>query len=72
MDKTGPFRWNSGRLDVGGGEDAAQQVRTFAPDGVSRIVELALGPNLELDLAAIAPHGVIATYAADMVAPSPQ
>lgn len=46
-------------------EDAAQQVRTFAPDGVSRIVELALGPNLELDLAAIAPNGVIATYAAD-------
>jgi NADPH2:quinone reductase len=46
-------------------EDAAAQVRRFAPDGVSRIVELALGPNLALDLSVIAPHGVIATYAAD-------
>ena len=46
-------------------DDAADQIRAAAPDGVSRIVELALGPNLELDLAVIAPHGVIATYAAD-------
>jgi NADPH2:quinone reductase len=46
-------------------EGAADEVRAFAPDGVSRIVELALGPNLPLDLAVIAPHGVIATYAAD-------
>jgi NADPH2:quinone reductase len=45
--------------------DAADQIRLAAPEGVSRIVELALGPNLELDLAVIAPHGVIATYAAD-------
>ena len=46
-------------------DDAADQIRAAAPDGVSRIVELALGPNLALDLAVIAPHGVIATYAAD-------
>ena len=46
-------------------DDAADQIRAAAPDGVSRIVELALGPNRELDLAVIAPHGVIATYAAD-------
>jgi NADPH:quinone reductase len=32
---------------------------------VDRIVELALGPNLELDLAVLNAHGVIATYAAD-------
>ena len=32
-------------------DDAAEQIRAAAPDGVSRIVELALGPNLELDLA---------------------
>ena len=25
---------------------AAAQLRTFAPEGVSRVVELALGPNL--------------------------
>jgi NADPH2:quinone reductase len=48
--------------------DAASEIRAFAPDGVSRIVELALGPNLELDLAVIAPHGVIVTYAADQAA----
>ena len=46
-------------------EDAAEQIRAAAPDGVARIVELALGPNLALDLAVIAPHGVISTYAAD-------
>ncbi len=46
-------------------EDAAAQIRAAAPDGVARIVELALGPNLALDLAVIAPHGVISTYAAD-------
>src|SRR4029079_1541859 len=42
------------------------QIRTAGPDGVSRIVELALGPNLSLDLAVIATHGVISTYAADV------
>jgi len=46
-------------------EDVAEQIWSAAPDGVSRIVELALGPNLALDLAVIAPHGVISTYAAD-------
>jgi NADPH2:quinone reductase len=46
-------------------DDAADQLRAAAPEGVSRIVELALGPNLALDLAVVAPHGVIATYAAD-------
>jgi len=47
-------------------ENAAEQIWTAAPDGVRRIVELALGPNLSLDLAVIAPHGVISTYAADV------
>lgn len=32
---------------------------------VDRIVEVALGPNLELDLAVINPHGTIVSYAAD-------
>jgi NADPH2:quinone reductase len=44
---------------------AAEAIRSAAPDGVPRIVELALGPNLELDLAVAAPHAVIVTYAAD-------
>ena len=32
---------------------------------VDRIVEVALGPNLELDLAVANPHATIITYAAD-------
>jgi NADPH2:quinone reductase len=46
--------------------DAAEQIRAAAPDGVSRIVELALGPNFELDLAVAAPFAVVSTYAADV------
>jgi NADPH2:quinone reductase len=32
---------------------------------VDRIVEVALGPNLELDLAVLNPHGTVVSYAAD-------
>ncbi len=46
-------------------EDAVEQIRAAAPEGIDRIVELALGPNLALDLAVAAHHAVIATYAAD-------
>ena len=46
-------------------DDAAAQVRSAAPDGVSRIVEVALGANVTLDLAVLAPHGVVSTYADD-------
>jgi NADPH:quinone reductase-like Zn-dependent oxidoreductase len=45
--------------------DLVEQVRTAAPDGVHRVVELALGANLELDLSVLAPHGVVSTYADD-------
>jgi NADPH2:quinone reductase len=38
-------------------------MREAVPDGVERIVELSLGRNLELDLAAAAPHCVISSYA---------
>jgi NADPH2:quinone reductase len=44
--------------------DAADQIRAFAPV-VDRVIELALGPNLQLDLAVLRPHGRIVTYAAD-------
>jgi NADPH-dependent curcumin reductase CurA len=46
-------------------QDAADQVRRAAPDGVHRVVEVALGANLGLDLAVLAPHGVVSTYADD-------
>jgi NADPH2:quinone reductase len=43
-------------------EDAAARIRELAPDGVDRVVEVALKANLELDLAVGATH--IVTYAA--------
>jgi NADPH:quinone reductase len=44
--------------------DAVDQIRAFAPR-MDRIVEVALGPNLQLDLALSGPETVIVTYAAD-------
>jgi NADPH:quinone reductase-like Zn-dependent oxidoreductase len=42
-------------------EDAASAVRAAAPDGVDRIVEVALGANL--DLRVLAQNGTVVTYA---------
>lgn len=44
-------------------EDAAEQIRTAGP-GVDRVVEVALGDNLELDLAVARPGATIVSYAA--------
>jgi len=46
-------------------EDAADQIRKFAPDGVDLIVEVAAGANNALDLAVLRPRGTIAIYAND-------
>ncbi len=46
--------------------DAAEQIRAAAPDGVDRIVELALQANLELDLAVAAPYAHVVVYADDV------
>jgi NADPH2:quinone reductase len=46
--------------------DAAEQIRAAAPDGVDRIVELALQANLELDLAVAAQYANIVVYADDV------
>jgi NADPH2:quinone reductase len=43
--------------------DAIEQIRPFAP--VDRVVEVALGANLGLDLAVSSPQTTIVTYAAD-------
>jgi NADPH2:quinone reductase len=48
--------------------DAAEQIRVLGP--VDRVVEVALGANLELDLAVTRPHGTIVTYAAEPVDPA--
>jgi NADPH2:quinone reductase len=43
--------------------DAEQQIKAFAPEGVDRIVEVALTDNLALDLAVLKPFGSVVTYA---------
>ncbi len=48
--------------------DAADQLRAFAPQ-MDRIVELALGANLELDLAVSGPRTHIVVYAAEATDP---
>ena len=45
--------------------DLAARVREAAPDGVDRVVEVALGANLALDLAVLAPRSTVSTYADD-------
>jgi NADPH2:quinone reductase len=44
--------------------DAAQEIRAFAP-GVDRVIEVALGANLTLDLAVVRTGATIAAYAAE-------
>jgi NADPH:quinone reductase len=44
--------------------DATEQVRAFAPV-VDRVVEVALGANLALDLAVAGPSTIVVTYAAE-------
>lgn len=46
-------------------DDAVDQVRKAAPDGVDRVVELALGANLDLDVAVAAPNAIVTSYAND-------
>jgi NADPH2:quinone reductase len=43
-------------------DDPAAAIRRIAPDGVDRVVEVALDANADLDAAVIANDGVIATY----------
>ncbi|MDT5023752.1 MAG: NADPH:quinone reductase [Micromonosporaceae bacterium] len=50
--------------------DPAAEIRALAPDGVDRIVEVALAANLDLDLAVAAPNAVIVTYATEPTSPT--
>jgi NADPH2:quinone reductase len=45
-------------------EDVVARLREWAPDGVDRIVEVAIAANLATDGAVLAPYGTIATYGA--------
>jgi NADPH2:quinone reductase len=47
----------------------ADRIRTAAPTGVDRILELALATNLELDLAVIRRGGTIMTYSPERADP---
>jgi NADPH2:quinone reductase len=51
-------------------EDAAEQILAAAPGRVHRVVEVALGANLDLDLAVCARNAAVSTYADD--GPPPQ
>lgn len=51
-------------------EDAAAQIRAFAPDGVDLVVEVAPMTNVELDLAVLAPGGSVAYYALSSDSPT--
>jgi NADPH2:quinone reductase len=50
-------------------ENAAEQIRDAAPEGVDLIVEVAPGRNAELDLSVIRQRGTISIYANDGGAP---
>jgi NADPH2:quinone reductase len=50
-------------------EDAADQIRRVAPAGVDLIVEVAAGPNAELDQSVLKPGGTISIYANDGAVP---
>jgi NADPH2:quinone reductase len=50
--------------------DPIAEIRAVAPDGVDRIIEVALGANLELDLAVVAPNATIVTYASEATNPT--
>ena len=47
--------------------DAVDQIKAFGP--VDRVIEVALGANLQLDLAVVRPHATIVTYAAEAADP---
>jgi NADPH2:quinone reductase len=46
-------------------DDAINEIRRLAPDGVDVVVEVAPAANVALDLAVLAPNGTVAVYATD-------
>lgn len=50
--------------------DFLEQLKAAAPNGVDRVVEVALGANLEADLSVLNPHCAIATYANEPTDPT--
>jgi NADPH:quinone reductase len=52
------------------GTDPIAQIRAIAPDGVDRIVEVALSANADFDAEVIAHGGIIAAYSSPAPRPS--
>ena len=52
-------------VDYTAGDVASQITSVAGTCGVHRVVEVAFGPNLELDVEVLSTHGVISTYASD-------
>ena len=51
------------RTDALSGDEMAESLRGYAPDGVDHIVEVAFHANIMVDEALLGPNGSIATYA---------
>lgn len=51
------------------GDGLTERIRELTPNGVDHIVEVALGANIEMDVAVLAQGGSIATYASDVFRP---
>ena len=49
--------------------DFAAAVRAIAPEGIDRIVDVAIAGNLGADLDVLAPHGTVVAYASDAADP---
>jgi NADPH:quinone reductase len=45
-------------------EDAVEALRAWAPEGVSRVIEVAIGTNVELDASVLVEGGTIVSYGA--------
>lgn len=50
--------------------DVTDAVRKAAPGGVDRVVEVALGTNIEIDQAVLGPLGSVVSYATDSLSPT--
>jgi NADPH:quinone reductase len=50
-------------------QGVAGEIRALAPSGVHRVIEVALGANLPLDLDVLVPGGTVVSYARDHVDP---
>jgi NADPH:quinone reductase len=68
-DEPGARNAGAQEVIVSGGSDLVARVKSFAPEGVDHIVEVAFGANLDADVELLKNDGSIATYATDNATP---